>query len=91
MKWQEVRNHYPSQWVIIEVIKATTEDNKRIVEEMSVIDAFGDDSKNAMKQYLFLHRKYRERELYVIHTSCNHLSIEIIPCLNPSFNSHKKK
>jgi hypothetical protein len=82
MKWDEVRKCFPSQWVIIEAINAITKENRRIIEEVSVVDVFLNDSKNAMKKYLLLHKKNRMRELYVIHTSCNHLNIEIIPRIN---------
>ena len=50
--------------------------NKRIVEEISVVDSFNEDSKEAMKKYIQLHRANKERELYVVHTSRDHLDIQ---------------
>ncbi len=31
MKWQEVRQHYPQQWLLLEAIKAYSEAGKRIL------------------------------------------------------------
>lgn len=76
MHWSEVKEHYPSQWVLIEAINATTQGNKRIVEQLSVVDSFNEDSKEALKKYIELHRANKERELYVVHTSRNLLDID---------------
>lgn len=69
MIWEEVKKTYPNQWVIIEAIEARTEGNKRIMKQMTVVNTFKDDNNKAYLQYLQLHRKHRERELYVVHTS----------------------
>lgn len=66
---------YSNQWVIIEAIDAHTEGNKRVIAQMAVIDNFQDDNNKALLQYLQLHRKHRERELYVVHTSRPELDI----------------
>ncbi len=42
MQWQEIRNHYPRQWLLIEAIKAHTESNKRILDHLSVVGAYPD-------------------------------------------------
>ncbi|QGQ98673.1 hypothetical protein EHS13_29215 [Paenibacillus psychroresistens] len=76
MQWEEVKDHYPSQWVLIEAIDATSQFNKRIVEEISIVDSFNEDSKEALKKYIQLHRANKDRELYVVHTSREHLEIE---------------
>lgn len=75
MLWQEVKKIYPNQWVIIEAIEAHTEENKRIVDQITVVDNFFDDNNKALLRYLQLHRKQRERELYVVHTSRPELDI----------------
>jgi hypothetical protein len=77
MEWSQVRSHYPSQWVLVEAIEASTIDRKRVIEQMSVVDSFGDNSIDAMKKYLQLHKENKERELYVVHTSRDHLDIEV--------------
>jgi len=69
MLWEEVKKSYPDQWVIIEAIEAHTEENKRILDKITVVDTFQNDNNKALLQYLQLHRKHRDRELYVAHTS----------------------
>lgn len=74
MQWQEVRNHYPNRWLLIEAIRAYSEDNRRVVEDLAVVDTF-DDSVAAMKRYAGLHRESPQRELYVFHTDREALDI----------------
>ncbi len=74
MQWQEIRNHYPQQWLLLEAIKAHSEANKRILEQLAVVGTFS-DSVAALKGYLQLHREAPERELYVFHTSRDALDI----------------
>lgn len=68
MQWQEIRKHYPEQWLLVEALKAHSEANKRIVEQLAVINSFP-DSVTAMKSYQQFHREAPARELYVLHTS----------------------
>lgn len=75
MTWEEVKKTYPNQWLLIEAIEAYTEGDKRIVNQIAVIDNFYEDNNKALLHYLQLHRKYRERELYVVHTSRPELDI----------------
>jgi hypothetical protein len=74
MKWQEIRNHYPRQWLLVEAIKAHSEADKRILEQLAVVGAFA-DSVTAMRNYAQLHHEDPERELYVFHTSREILDI----------------
>jgi len=74
MLWKEVKIADPNQWVIIEAIDAHTEGENRIIDQITVVDTFHDNNK-ALLQYLKLHRKHRERELYVVHTSRPELDI----------------
>ncbi len=68
MEWQEIRTRYPQQWLLVEAIKAHSEENKRILDQIAVISTFP-NSNVAMKSYAQLHHDSPERELYVIHTS----------------------
>ena len=68
MNWQEIRNYYPRQWLLVEAIKAHSIANKRILEELAVIETFT-DSATALQHYQQLHVEAPERELYVFHTS----------------------
>lgn len=77
MLWNEVKQAYPSQWVIIEAIDAKTVGEQRIVEQMSVVDTF-DDSQKALLKYVELHKTHKDREYYVAHTERPELGIEIL-------------
>lgn len=74
MQWQEIRKLYPQQWLLVEAIKARSEANKRVLEQLAVVDMFP-DSVSAMKSYTEFHRRSPERELYVFHTSREILDI----------------
>jgi hypothetical protein len=74
MQWQEIRSHYPHQWLLIEAIKARSEPNRRILNEISVVETYP-DSVSTMDGYKRLHRQSPERELYVFHTDRPQLDI----------------
>ena len=74
MKWQEIREHYPQQWILVEALKAHSEADKRILEQLAVISTFS-DSVVALRDYQKLHDESPERELYVFHTSREILDI----------------
>lgn len=67
MKWEQIRQHYPHQWLLVEAIKAHSEGNKRIAEELAVIEMY-EDSLAAMQGYKLLRRQWPQREFYVLHT-----------------------
>ncbi|MCK5796989.1 MAG: hypothetical protein KAI47_07400 [Deltaproteobacteria bacterium] len=75
MKWFDARSRFPDRWLLIEAIQARSEDDHRIVEDLSVVSDF-DDSKTAMRRYLELHKQDKQREFYVAHTSRDSLDIE---------------
>jgi len=74
MQWQDIRQHYPHQWLLIEAITAHSAAGKRVLEHLAVIDTFA-DSVTAIQRYTQLHRDAPERELYVFHTSRETLDI----------------
>ena len=74
MKWQEIREYYPQQWLLIEAIKARSEGDKRVLEQLAVVGVFN-DSVAALESYRQLHRQAPARELYVFHTSRETLEI----------------
>ncbi len=74
MIWQEARQHFPEQWLLVEAIDARSEADKRIVDQLAVLDTFA-DSTQALKKYLDLHRRTPAKELYVVHTSREILDI----------------
>jgi hypothetical protein len=77
MTWSEVRQHFPEQWLLVEATRAHSEANRRILDELAVLDSFP-TSKSAMESYLGLHRQMPQRELFVLHTSRENLDIEEI-------------
>lgn len=68
MKWQEIRSQYPNQWVLVEALKANSQNNKRKIQDMAVISEY-DNSTKAWKGYKTLHLANPSRELYIFHTS----------------------
>ena len=74
MKWEEIRQQYPHQWLLIEAKAAHTNSGHRILDRMSVIGTFS-DSVAAMQSYSQLHHAPSERELYVCHTAQDQLEV----------------
>ena len=74
MEWQAIREHYPQQWLLVEAIKAHSEANRRVLEQLAVVGVFP-DSATALKEYTQLHREAPERELYVFHTDRAQLDV----------------
>ena len=74
MQWQDIRQHYPHQWLLVEAITAHSTAGKRVLEHLAVIDTFP-DSVTAMQRYTQLHSDAPERELYAFHTSRETLDI----------------
>jgi len=68
MQWAEIRQHYPDQWLMVEAIKAHSEADRRILDQLAVVGAFS-DSTAALQSYALLHKEDPQRELYVLHTS----------------------
>lgn len=56
MKWTDVRQRFPSQWLLVEATRAHSEDDRRIVEDLAVVDCFANGA-SAMKGYSELHRR----------------------------------
>ncbi|GBF76398.1 hypothetical protein PA598K_04864 [Paenibacillus sp. 598K] len=68
MRWNEVQERFPDEWVVLEATKAFSKEGQRFIEEMTVIDSF-DDSVEALKRYSELHREEPHREYCFFHTS----------------------
>ena len=75
MKWSEIRNTYPDQWLVVEALEAHTKpDNRLHIERFAVVEPCADGS-SAMQAYRRLHQQYPEREFYFVHTSREELDI----------------
>ncbi len=77
MTWEDVKKAYPMQWVLIEAVDAHTLGDKRMIEQMDVINNFADDGEGAFNRYTELHKMHKEREYYIYHTSNESLNIGI--------------
>lgn len=74
MEWNEIRERYPRQWLLVEAIQAHSEGTSRVVEDLAVVQSFP-DARAAMDGYKELHRRDPQRELYVLHTDRDRLDI----------------
>jgi hypothetical protein len=75
MIWEEVRKAHENQWLIIEAIDAHQSGDKKMIDQMAVVNTFYNDNNKALLEYVKLHKKHRERQLYVVHTSVPKLEI----------------
>jgi hypothetical protein len=64
VKWEQVREQYPEQWVLDEAISAYSKCSIRYFNELSVISNFP-DSTQAWKEYKKLHLAEPTREYYI--------------------------
>lgn len=74
MRWEEVREQFPDEWVVCEAVSSRSEDGFCYVDEVIVIDRY-DDSNVAMKRYYELHREHPYREYGFFHTSRESLKL----------------
>jgi hypothetical protein len=74
MQWQDIRQHYPHQWLLVEALNARSSAGERIIEDMAVLDTYP-DGMSAMNGYRDLRRREPDRELYVLHTDREELEI----------------
>lgn len=68
MRWQEVQNRFPNEWVVLEVLKAYSDEGYRYIEDVVVVDRF-ENSLKAMERYEKLRKKHPQREYCFFHTS----------------------
>jgi hypothetical protein len=74
MRWAEIREQYPDQWLIIDTLEAHTEGDRRKLEQMTVVEVCPDGAA-AFQRYRELHRQYPQREFYFVHTAREELDI----------------
>lgn len=71
MKWEEIRNNYPNQWVKLNIMKSHTQDGKEYIDEMEVINIIISDLEAGRELV-----KSKENEV-VYHTSHEEIYLEI--------------
>ncbi len=74
MKWSDVRAVHPAQWLVIEALEAHSENQRRILDRIAVIEVCPDGS-TALQSYRRLHQQYPLREFYFVHTGRAELEI----------------
>lgn len=75
MEWKQIRETYPFQWLLIEALKAHTDENmQRILDEIAVIDMCA-DGPSAWKRYLAFQESEPAREVYPVYTGRETLDI----------------
>lgn len=72
MRWEEVQEHFPNEWVVLEVIKAHSDNGYRYIEDVVIIDRF-ENSVSAMNRYEELRKDQSQREYCFFHTSRKNL------------------
>ncbi|MEJ6949977.1 hypothetical protein [Natronospora cellulosivora (SeqCode)] len=75
MKWKGLRQKYPDSWVLFEAVQAHSNDGKRIIDDIAILDTFN-NSDEAINAYRDFHKKEPTRELYVAHTKKQKLEIQ---------------
>ena len=75
MRWEEVRESFPAQWVVAEALRGHSEGHRRVVEDLAVLDAFP-RSGEAMRRQLEIQRAEPGREVLVAFTGWEKLDIE---------------
>jgi hypothetical protein len=74
MRWEEVREVYPDQWLVIEAVQAHSEKDHRQLDKIAVVEICSDGN-TAFQSYRKLHQTYPDREYYFVHTSRAELDI----------------
>jgi hypothetical protein len=74
MTWEEVRQRFPNEWLVVEAIEAESENAHRYIHRMAVVEICP-DSPSVMASYRRLHLQFPDREFYFLHTSREQLTI----------------
>ena len=74
MRWAEIRERYPNQWLIVDALEAHTEGDRRKLDQMTVVEVCPDGAA-ALRRYQELHRQHPQREFYFVHTARQELDI----------------
>lgn len=74
MKWSDIRQNYPGQWLLVEAIVAHSEADQRVLDELAVVDTFP-DSTTAWQRYTQLHHEAAGREFYILHSDREQIDI----------------
>jgi hypothetical protein len=68
MTWQAIRELHPDQWLLLEVLEAESNVDRRFLKNMAVLEQFP-DSLSALRAYRNLKKSQPSKELVVLHTN----------------------
>lgn len=80
MQWSEIRQQYPGQWLLVEALKARSEDGWRILDDLQVLQSFS-DVRFAWERYKEFNSADPSRELYMLHTDREQIEISEVRTL----------
>ncbi len=75
MTWKEVIKSAKYKWVVIEAIKAKSENGKRIIEDIDFLAEYENGS-DALKDYAKRRKENKEKEFYVCDSTIDVLDID---------------
>ncbi|EJS73594.1 hypothetical protein CN425_20810 [Bacillus cereus] len=75
MNWSEIRSKYPDTLVLVEAVSVYSKGNKRMIQEMSVVDEYN-STESAWAAYKKIHRDFPQREFYIFHTRKEEIEVE---------------
>ena len=75
MTWKEVVKTAKYKWVVIEVIKAKSENGKRIIEDMNLLAEY-ESGGEVLKDYAKRKKENKEKEFYVHDSTVDFLDID---------------
>jgi len=77
LNWPEIRKQYPNKIVLVEARSVYLKGNKRVIEEMCVLENY-ENSREAWSGYKKFRFKLSGRELYLFHTSNAQINVDIL-------------
>ena len=79
MKWHQIREAFPHQWVLVESINAfTSDEGYRQIDELLLVQAYGTEWQPAWEGYKQAKLSRSHAEYYMLHTDRLVLEIEVI-------------
>jgi hypothetical protein len=76
MTWEQIRAHYPDQWVIMEALQAKTDGDRRVFEQLAVLDSCVDNGE-LFPRYKKLRAAFPGKELIFYHSANTTMDVKI--------------
>ncbi|GGF92809.1 hypothetical protein [Paenibacillus aceti] len=78
MKWTNIREICPNRWVLVEALATQSNNQKRTIDEMSLIAEYGNPI-HAWSSYRKFHSSDPAREIYVFYTGNEFIELIELP------------